>query len=132
MWGEEGGRLRSLRYSYGDVFLLCFPIARAGRFNQEFDKIRSKWSLEVCAHIRAPKEPVIVVVVLCAEVRYAEEPSENYITIEEGIMMAKAVGAAGYVECSGETGQGVLEACREAALLWCNQKKQTGKRCEIQ
>lgn len=140
-YGEEGDRLRSIGYAGVDVYVLCFSIDS----QHYFDKIRSKWALEAQYNTWCNEGRPIMLVGLRAEKREIADSKEfkSYITIEEGIKMAKAIGAVAYIECSGETGSGVAEAFREIALIWYqyhfhpslpsqNKKDKKKEKCSIQ
>lgn len=136
-FGDEGDRLRTLAYVSKDVMFLCFHIARPW----SFDKVRNKFAIETVVY-----SPNLVLVGLGAELRGVEDPSvlAGYITVEEGIHLAKTIRAAFYIECSEMTGHGVIQAFQEVSFLMSchkhglnkkkNEKRKKGgkERCLVQ
>lgn len=109
VYGEDGSRLRSLSYFNTQVYLICFPLNN----QQYFDLARNKWALE--ATMFNPTAVIILVGTKC-DLRKTE-PSENLINWCEGIKMAKAIGAAVYMECSAHLNVGIDEIFREVKVL---------------
>ena len=110
--------MRSLAYPERHVYILPFGIDDQARFNQ----IRNLYAFEIHSFIKNKQKGIgggILVVGLKSELREASAKSEfkEYVTIEEGIRLAQAIGADAYIECSAVTGSGVLEVFQEAALI---------------
>lgn len=118
---EEFDRLRSLSYSDTHTIMLCFAIDS----KDSLENVQNKWVGEIADHCEGVK---LVLVALKCDLRNddgdedadelgAGEASRrsNLITYEEGLEMAKKIGALRYLECSAKKNRGVNEAFTEAA-----------------
>ena len=130
LWDTEGGedydRLRPLLYPQTDVFVICYSVTR----RQSFENISSKWQPEVRQF--CPGVPYILVATK-TDVREDSEQCDrmrrngtDIVTTEEGIELAKQIGAAAFVECSSIQQKNLkrvyVEAVR-AALKYKRDKK---------
>mmetsp|Transcript_59180 Transcript_59180/g.111719 ORF Transcript_59180/g.111719 Transcript_59180/m.111719 type:complete len:215 (-) Transcript_59180:212-856(-) len=120
MWDTAGqedyDRLRPLSYPSTDVFVACFSTCAPSSLNN----LRSKWVEEIREHTNR-NVPILIVGTktdmrddpqVCAKLsQWAQHP----VTTAEGQAFAKSVGAAGYVECSAITSDGVKD-CFENAV----------------
>ncbi|EMG50778.1 Rho3p, partial [Candida maltosa Xu316] len=116
---EEFDRLRSLSYSDTHCIMLCFSVDSP----DSLENVQSKWVGEIADHCEGVK---LVLVALKCDLRNNEDiddnqPSNPYssqkrlITYDEGLAVAKKVGALRYLECSAKKNKGVNEAFSEAA-----------------
>lgn len=114
---EEFDRLRSLSYSDTHTIMLCFSIDS----RDSLENIKNKWVGEIADHCEGVK---LVLVALKCDLRNEQEDENNnvqnnrrkdLITYEEGLNMAKSIGALRYLECSAKKNRGVNEAFTEAA-----------------
>lgn len=137
---EEFDRLRSLSYSDTHCIMLSFSID----LPDSLENVQSKWVGEIADHCEGVK---LVLVALKCDLRtnedaendvqpHAEEDSFNpysqlskqyqqqkrLISYDEGLAVAKKVGALRYLECSAKKNRGVNEAFSEAARCALNAK----------
>lgn len=107
---EEFDRLRSLSYSDTHTIMLCFSIDST----DSLENVENKWVGEIADHCEGVK---LVLVALKCDLRNDEELAhkKKLITYDEGLAMAKKIGALRYLECSAKTNRGVNEAFTEAA-----------------
>lgn len=107
---SEYDRLRPLSYPQTEIFLLCFSVVAP----DSFDDIKSKWIPEILHH--SPKDILILLIgtkidlrndlYVCDELALNDQKP---ITYEQGVKLAKEVGAIKYLECSSATQEGVKE-----------------------
>lgn len=123
---EEFDRLRSLSYSDTHTIMLCFSIDS----RDSLENVKNKWVGEITDHCEGVK---LVLVALKCDLRNNENEqnaitpnnihhqnsnkNSNLITYEEGLAMAKQIGALRYLECSAKSNKGVNEAFTEAARV---------------
>ena len=112
---EDYDRLRPLSYPQTDVFLACFSIISP----ISFDHIEQKWHPEIKHH--CPEVPIILV---GNKIDLREDPSViehlhelrmSPVSKNQGIEMAKKIGAIKYLECSAKTQKGLKEVFTTAA-----------------
>ena len=115
---QDYDRLRPLSYPQTDVFLVAFSlISRAS-----FENTKQKWWPELKHH--CPGVPIICVGTKldlrsdANTVAKLREKNQTPITTEEGMEMAKTIGAVKYLECSALTQKG-LKNVRPASLSPC-------------
>jgi len=96
---EEYDRLRPLSYPQTDVFLVCFAVTNKDSFNN----VKSQWIPEIRHH--CPNVPFILVGTK-SDLRKNNKKDEM-ISEEEGVAMAKDIGAVIYLECSAITQAGL-------------------------
>jgi len=103
-------RLRPLSYPQTDVFLVCFCVGMPASFSN----VKEKWFPEARHH--CPGVPCVVVATqIDLRVRNddnngSSKNGPSTFTTMNGERLAKEVKAAGYVECSAKTQEGVKEA----------------------
>ncbi|CCK70446.1 Rho family GTPase RHO3 KNAG_0E01840 [Huiozyma naganishii CBS 8797] len=124
---EEFDRLRSLSYSDTHTIMLCFSIDS----QDSLENVKNKWVGEITDHCDDVK---LVLVALKCDLRDRDNegkaitpnnihqqngrPSKNnLIPYEDGLAMAKQIGALRYLECSAKSNKGVNEAFTEAARV---------------
>lgn len=138
---EEFDRLRSLSYSDTDTIMLCFSVDS----RDSLANVQHKWVGEIADHCEGVK--LVLVALKCDLRNAENETNaitpgvinqqranqsdidagarnlgdglqdNNYITYEEGLAMAKKIGALRYLECSAKLNKGVNEAFTEAARV---------------
>jgi Rho family protein len=134
---EEFDRLRSLSYSDTHTIMLCFSVDS----RDSLENAQTKWVSEIVDHCEGVK---LVLVALKCDLRSQEEDAiiednnrKKLITYEEGLAVAKQVGALRYLECSAKKNRGVNEAFTEAARCALSAKpkgsheEEKGKGCVI-
>ncbi|EXJ58892.1 GTP-binding protein RHO3 [Cladophialophora yegresii CBS 114405] len=116
---EEFDRLRSLSYDDTQAIMLCFSVDNPG----SLENVSTKWIAEINEHCPGVK------IVLCAlkcdlrEEHEKEDDEENnepprpMIQYNEGLEVARRIGALRYLECSAMRNRGVNEAFTEAARV---------------
>lgn len=111
---EEYSRMRPLSYPGTDVFMICYSIDNPA----SLDNIRSKWGPEIKYHC-----PDIPIVVVGTKLDLRDHPEvikdlalgkSHPVTYEQGLDMAKTIGASFYCECSSLTRKGVMCLFNEA------------------
>lgn len=112
---EEFDRLRSLSYSDTHTIMLCFSVDSP----DSLENAQTKWMAEIVDHCEGVK---LVLVALKCDLRsndddhdQADSSRKKLVTYEEGLAVAKQIGALRYLECSAKKNRGVNEAFTEAA-----------------
>lgn len=139
---EEFDRLRSLSYSDTHVIMLCFSIDSPATL----ENVQAKWTAEIASHCEGVK---LILVALKCDLREtvdddddaADHRGYHIIGYDEGVAVAKAIGACRYLECSAKHNRGVNEAFTEAARVAIQakpkgvteeeRKEPSGKHCII-
>ena len=131
---EDYDRLRPLSYPQTDVFLVAFSlISRAS-----FENTKQKWYPELKHH--CPGVPIICVGTKldlrsdANTVAKLREKNQTPISTEEGMDMAKQIGAVKYLECSALTQKGLKNVFDEAirvVLVPPQKTKKKAKKCVI-
>lgn len=123
-WQEDYDRLRPLTYANADVFLLVFSITGPWSYRN----IKKRWFPEVTHH--RPGVPIILVGVHLERRNNPDYPhylaSEQIITTEQGVQLAKEIKAIKYIECSIQTCENVKTVFAEAvkAVLFPQKQNQ--------
>jgi len=131
---EEFDRLRSLSYDDTDLIMLCFSVDS----KDSLENVESKWVGEIADN--CPGVKLVLVALKCdlreqgveddedAEQNYDEngQPREKKPTIsyDQGLEVARRIGALRYLECSAMRNRGVNEAFTEAARVALSVKKE--------
>ena len=120
---EDYDRLRPLSYPNTDVFLICFSIDDPG----SYANVRAKWIPEITHHLDSATLDVggnrakIILVGTKLDLREDSETLDRLrragtapTTYQQGVQMAKEIGAVRYMECSALTQQGLKAVFDEA------------------
>ncbi|KAL9651161.1 hypothetical protein ABK040_008233 [Willaertia magna] len=139
LWDTAGqddyDRLRPLSYPDAQVFLVCFSVVNPTSLHN----IKAKWVPEIRHH--CPKVPLVVAGTktdLRKDPDYLERENIKAVTKDEGIQIAKDVGACFYTECSAKTGEGLKDTfnfviqCALDPNSTQNGKEEKKKGCNIQ
>jgi Rho family protein len=128
---EEFDRLRSLSYDDTDLIMLCYSV----NSKDSLENVESKWVGEIADNCPGVK---LVLVALKCDLREqggdeegaadnttpAAQPEKRpMISYEQGLEVAKRIGALRYLECSAMRNRGVNEAFTEAARVALSVKK---------
>lgn len=141
---EEFDKLRSLSYNDTDCVILCFSVDSP----DSLENVKNKWVGEVLEHCEGVK---MVLVALKADLRQTEEEDnaarsdpqqqqqqfgtsaynsdgrlKKLVSYEQGLAMAKRIGAVRYLECSAMKKRGVNEVFTEAARIALASKPKNG------
>ena len=116
LWDTQGqeyhDRLRPLSYPGTDLFLVCFS---TDHFGGSYANVETKWIPEIQHH--APDAAVLIVGTK-TDVGHGDQGAVQGIapgvSTENGLALAKKVGASSYVECSALTADGVRDVFEEA------------------
>uniref|UniRef100_A0ACB8FZ65 Transcription initiation factor TFIID subunit 1 n=1 Tax=Sphaerodactylus townsendi TaxID=933632 RepID=A0ACB8FZ65_9SAUR len=117
---EEYDRLRTLSYPQTNVFVICFSIGSPS----SFANVRHKWHPEVSHH--CPNVPILLVGTKrdlrsnMETVKKLKEQSLAPTTPQQGVSLAKQIGAVKYLECSALNQEGVREVFAEAVRAVLN------------
>ncbi|TQV98075.1 protein RHO3 [Cordyceps javanica] len=134
---EEFDRLRSLSYDDTDLIMLCYSVDS----KDSLENVESKWVGEIADNCAGVK---LVLVALKCDLREQSEEEETeeagastpaaetaeprekkpFITYEQGLEVARRIGASRYLECSAMKNRGVNEAFTEAARVALSVKKE--------
>lgn len=124
---EEFDKLRSLSYSDTHCIILCFSIDS----HDSLDNVKNKWVGEILEHCEGVK---LILVALKADLRQSNDHTDEdlnlgtsaynndgklkrLVSYEEGVAVAKEIGALRYLECSAMKNRGVKEVFTEAARI---------------
>jgi len=111
---EDYDRLRPLSYPQTDVFLICFSLVSP----PSYENVRTKWHPEIAHH--APSTAILLV---GTKLDLRDEPGTieklrdrrmSPITYQQGVQMARDIGAVKYLECSALTQKGLKNVFDEA------------------
>ncbi|KPI42900.1 GTP-binding protein RHO3 [Cyphellophora attinorum] len=132
---EEFDRLRSLSYDDTQAIMLCFSVDNRG----SLENVSSKWLQEINEHCPGVK---IVLCALKCDLREEQEKDDDeeeaappqqpaggakvMIQYNEGLEVARQIGALRYLECSAMRNRGVNEAFTEAARVALQAKPAKG------
>jgi len=107
---EDYDRLRPLSYPDSHVILICFAIDSL----DSLENVQEKWFSEVthfCSGLP------IILVACKKDLRRPDQlgkTGQKLVTPEEGMAVARGIGAREYLECSARTGEGVREVFQRA------------------
>ena len=104
---EDYDRLRPLSYANSNVFLVCFSIGS----RTSFENVKDKWVPELRKH--APTTPILLV---GTQSDRRQSPG-TMISESEARKLARSIKAAGYMECSAKSRDGVKAVFSEAVLV---------------
>ncbi|PGH15279.1 hypothetical protein AJ80_05632 [Polytolypa hystricis UAMH7299] len=140
---EEFDRLRALSYDDTQAIMLCFSVDS----KDSLENVESKWKGEIAEHCAGAK---LVLVALKCDLR-EDSPDEKddttnntsddaptssqIVSYQQGLEVAKRIGALRYLECSAMKNRGVNEAFTEAARVALTVKpanSDSSGRCIIQ
>lgn len=113
---EEYDRLRTLSYADTHCIMLCFAVDSP----DSLENAQTKWITEINDNCPGVK---LVLVALKCDLRNEEAeadplvPNKRLVSYDEGVAVAKKIGALRYLECSAKKDVGVREAFTEAARL---------------
>ena len=131
---EDYDRLRPLSYPQTDVFLLCFSITNP----TSFENVRTKWYPEIASH--APGVPFILVGTKLdlrndpETVARLQQKRRMPVNSEDGMQLARELGAYKYIECSALTQQGlkgVFDDSIRCVLDAMKKPKKKKKKCVV-
>ncbi|EGV65966.1 Rho GTPase [Yamadazyma tenuis] len=147
---EEFDRLRSLSYSDTHCIMLCFSIDSP----DSLENVQTRWVGEIADNCEGVK---LVLVALKCDLRSNEDTdveqpinheddsfnpynansnpyqqSRRLVSYEEGLAVAKKVGALRYLECSAKKNRGVNEAFSEAARCALNARPKGANDNEVE
>ena len=131
---DDYNRLRPLSYPGTNVFLLCKPVNNEGT---GVCAVTEFWAPELAYHV--PRVPIILVGTK-SDLRLSVEKeitdSDKISTFDDGVELARKIGAVEYMECSAKTGGGVREVFKRAVEVgyehWLNkQPKKKTRRCTL-
>lgn len=131
---EEYDRLRPLSYTHTDVLILCFSVI----FPSSFDNISSKWYHEITHH--CPNTPFVLVgtkIDMRNDTDTIDRLGKNGlapISYEQGLLLAKEIGANKYLECSALSQKGLKNVFDEViriAVTPSKKEKNKNKRCNL-
>ena len=112
---EEYDRLRPLSYPLTNIFLVCYSITRRA----SYENVSFKWVPEITHH--APETPFILVGTKIDLRQNNREEIEKLQIIplqtEDGETLANKIEAAGFVECSSLTLDGLTNVFDEAIRI---------------
>lgn len=106
---EDYDRLRPLSYANSNVFVVCFSIGS----RTSFENVRDKWVPELRKH--APHVPILLVGTQSD--RRQSGTGANLVGESEIRKLAKSIKAAGFMECSAKSREGVKAVFSEAVLV---------------
>ncbi|KAL7920113.1 rho3 protein [Trichoderma austrokoningii] len=132
---EEFDRLRSLSYDDTDLIVLCYSVDS----KDSLENVESKWVGEIADN--CPGVKLVLIALKCDLRQMGEEEPEDTdaaaaadgsaqrekpptISYDEGLEVAKRIGASRYLECSAMKNRGVNEAFTEAARVALSVKKE--------
>lgn len=125
---EDYDRLRPLSYPQTDVFLLCFSVIS----HNSLGNIESKWYPELIHHCN--NVPILLIGTKI-DLRYdrdvirrLQEKSIKTVSYEEGLTVARRIGARNYLECSSLTQEGLKEVFDETIYIALNPVKAKKKK----
>ncbi|KAF8851950.1 hypothetical protein BDZ45DRAFT_128620 [Acephala macrosclerotiorum] len=138
---EEFDRLRSLSYDDTHAIMLCFSVDS----KDSLENVESKWVGEIAENCQGVK---LVLVALKCDLREQSADDEaaedgaatqtrekkEMINYNQGLEVARRIGALRYLECSAMRNRGVNEAFTEAARVALSVKPNGGKddsKCNI-
>ncbi|CZR58750.1 probable rho3 protein [Phialocephala subalpina] len=138
---EEFDRLRSLSYDDTHAIMLCFSVDS----KDSLENVESKWVGEIAENCQGVK---LVLVALKCDLREQSADDETaedgaatqtrekkeMINYNQGLEVARRIGALRYLECSAMRNRGVNEAFTEAARVALSVKQNGGKddsKCNI-
>ncbi|KAH6885227.1 small GTPase superfamily [Thelonectria olida] len=123
---EEFDRLRSLSYDDTDLIMLCYSVDS----KDSLENVESKWVGEIADNCPGVK---LVLVALKCDLREQGEEEEGeggeqrekrpMISYDNGLEVARRIGALRYLECSAMKNRGVNEAFTEAARVALSVRK---------
>ena len=99
--------MRPLSYANSNVFLVCFSIGS----RTSFENVKDKWVPELRKH--APTTPILLV---GTQSDRRQSPG-TMISESEARKLARSIKAAGYMECSAKSRDGVKAVFSEAVLV---------------
>ncbi|OCT64901.1 rho-related GTP-binding protein RhoJ [Xenopus laevis] len=125
---EDYDQLRPLSYPNTDVFLICFSVVNPA----SYQNVQEEWVSELRACM-----PHIPYVLIGTQIDLRDDPitlarllhmKEKPITQEQGMKLAKMIGAQCYLECSALTQKGLKNVFDEAIFTVFHPKKKK-RRC---
>lgn len=130
---EDYDRLRPLSYPQTDIFLICFSVVSPA----SFENVRGKWFPEVKHH--CPSTPVILVGTKTdlrddmETIGKLKEKKLSPCSEQQGMALAKEIGAVKYLECSALTQTGLKNVFDETirAVLYPAPKPKRKKKCNL-
>ncbi|KAK3516139.1 hypothetical protein QTP70_005416 [Hemibagrus guttatus] len=126
---EDYNQLRPLSYPNTDVFLICFSVVNPASYYN----VQEEWVPELKSCM-----PHVPYILIGTQIDLRDDPKtlarllqmkEKPLTYEQGLKLAREIGAQCYLECSALTQKGLKTVFDEAILTIFSPKKK--KRCCI-
>lgn len=115
---EDYTNLRAFSYRDSDVFIVCYSVVD----RESFKNIKSFWIPEL-KQFNVKKRPVILVATQC-DIR---DECTDCITSEEGVELAKDIGAECLIETSAITKEGTTATFEKVVMSALKHKKKKYK-----
>lgn len=138
---EEFDRLRSLSYDDTDLIMLCYSVDS----KDSLENVESKWVGEIAEN--CPGVKLVLVALKCDLREQGDEEADEAmpggqqpqpsrekvptINYDQGLEVARRIGASRYLECSAMKNRGVNEAFTEAARVALSVKDREGSKCSV-
>jgi len=106
---EEFERMRTLSYHNANVFLVCAAVDN----RTSFENIKTKWIPELTKSSQGSRAPLVIIGTK-SDLRNDRELAANLVPRGDIEAVVKAVGAAGYIECSAKDHTNIKEVFQAA------------------
>lgn len=118
---EDYSKLRSFSYPHTDVFIICYAI----NLKSSYDNIKDTWVPEITHY--CPNVPFILVGTK-SDLKVSDSVDKPNITYEQGMYLARDIGASDFFECSALTQKNLKAVFDQAVKTVIFDKKPNKKK----
>ncbi|XP_045184437.1 cdc42 homolog [Mercenaria mercenaria] len=115
--------VRAFSYRDSEVIIACYSV----NDTDSLQNVKDVWIQEAKSHVKRKKPLLLLGCQTDIREKGGRQSGQDYVTQDEGVALAKEIGAEAYIECSSLTMEGVTEVFQSVVTLALKNRKKKSR-----